>query len=104
MLNLLVSFVFYVINFIASTILSPILWLLSIFVGDGISSTTTLVINSIFNFFDMVSNYIFFFIDILCIPRSLFIFLFSIMLGIMAFVAAARIYVFTIAIYNHFKP
>lgn len=104
MLQILLSLVFWLINFIANLVLSPILGLMDVLIGNNISSTAQASVASIFTFFDIVSSYILIAIDLLCIPRELFLFLFFIVLGILSYVIFARIYVFTLAIYEHFKP
>ena len=104
MLNLLVSFIFYIINFIANTFLAPLLLVLNIFAGDQISTTSSMVVQAIFNFLYAVSDYILFASDILCIPRALFLFVFTIMGALLTFIIGIRTFVFGVAIYRHFKP
>lgn len=104
MLNLLFSLIFYIINFIAQTLLSPILLILNIFSGEQITTTSSAVIQGIYNFMNVVVNYILFAVDILCIPRSLFVFVFTITLSLITFVIGIRVVIFGIAIYRHFKP
>ena len=104
MLDLLVTAIFWVLNFIANIILQPVMWLLSVLVGNTISSTVGMIINSIFSLLALVDEYVIFAVDILCIPHTLFTLVFTLVAGIITYVVFARIYIFSMAIYNHFKP
>lgn len=104
MFNLLFTLIFYLINFIANTFLAPILFVLNIFSGSQISVTRAQVVSAIFDFLNIVTRYILFASDILCIPRTLFIFVFTIVSALAVFVIGLRILVFGLAIYRHFKP
>lgn len=104
MLEILVKAVFWVLNFVANLVLAPIMGLLSIIVGQNVSDTISVGITSIFDILNIVSKYFVVVIDLLCIPRSLFAFVVTIIASILGYVVFARTYFFAISIYNHFKP
>lgn len=104
MLSILVSFVFNILNKVASLLLAPVLWVLSIFLGSTISPIVGKLLYSIPDMFRVVTTFILLVIDLLCIPRELFVLLSTIIIGILGYVIFARIYIFGLAIYRHFKP
>lgn len=104
MLEILVKAVFWVLNFIASTVLTPITNVLSILGGQNIADTLDFGILSLFEFINIIGNYFVVAIDLLCIPRSLFALVLIVIGSIITYVIFARVYFFAMAIYNHFKP
>ena len=104
MLDLLVTAIFWVLNFIANIILQPVMGLLSVIVGNTISSTVGMIINAIFSLLAIVDEYVIFAVDILCIPHTLFTLVFTIIASVIGYVVFARVYILSMAIYNHFKP
>lgn len=100
MFSMLVNVVFWIINAVASAILSPIMGILNVFDNSAMTN----VFSSFGDIITIVGNYFLCVIDLLCIPRSLFILLLTVVLGIATWVVAVRTYFFVIMVYRHFKP
>lgn len=99
MIDLLIKAIFYVLNFLASIILKPILILVVSIIPD-----ITNLLTGISSFISFGFTYLSWFIKLLMIPKSLMVILITLTLGIFGIDLAFRAISLIGAIYQYFKP
>lgn len=102
MLNMLIQFVFGLINKVVSILFAPLFLVLNVFTPFG--SYFTQIFSAITTFVNIALNYFNFFVDLLCIPPVLLQIVFGVGLAIFTWNIGVRALMLAVAIYRAFKP